>query len=150
MLCYICHDKLSKIHYTLPCNHKVHFKCINILDYYQPSRCPYCRQSYYEGISFRLRSRTNLLNNLKTKIEQVKMNEDKTEKIRIILEIFILMNENFRCIRYLKYNFFNILLVKISNITTEVSLEPTIHIQLKHLLIKEMGVTKGKIENITN
>lgn len=150
MLCYICHDTLSKIHYTLPCNHKVHFKCLNILDYYQPSKCPYCRQSFEEGISFRLRSRTNLLNNLKTKIKQVDMNEGKTEKIRIIIEIFVLLNENFRFIRYLKNNFLNIILFKINSFTSIVSLESTIPIQLKNTFIKEMSVTKEKIENIIN
>ena len=150
MLCFICHGILSKNHYILPCGHRFHFKCIHILDYYQPTKCPYCRQTYEESISFRLRSRTILLNKFKKLIKQVDENKDKSEKTKIIIDIFTIMNNNFRIIRYLKNDFFHTILIKIIQLKQEVILEPTIPLQLKNSVFRVMDLTKGKIDNITN
>lgn len=149
MICYICHGILSKNHYILPCGHRFHFKCINILDYYQPSKCPYCRQIYDESISFRLRSRTILLNKVINLIKHVDVNKDKSEKTKIIIDIFTLMNNNFRIIRYLKNDFFQIILEKIIQLKQALIIEPTIPLQLKNYLVRVMDLTKENFENIT-
>lgn len=148
MLCYICHCRLSKNHYILPCGHRFHFKCIHILDYYQPSKCPYCRQTYDESISFRLRSRTILLNKVINLIKHVDVNKDKSEKTKIIIDIFTLMNNNFRIIRYLKNDFFQIILEKIIQLKQSLILEPTIPLQLKKYLVMVMDLTKEKMDKI--
>ena len=150
MLCFICHGILSKNHYILPCGHRFHFKCIYILDYYQPTKCPYCRQTYEESISFRLRSRTILLNKFKKLIKKVNENKDKTEKTKIIIDIFTIMKNNFRIIRYLKNDFFHIILIKINQLKQEVILEPTIPLQLKNSVFRVMDLTKENIEKIIN
>jgi hypothetical protein len=150
MLCFICHSILSKNHYILPCGHRFHFKCIYILDYYQPTKCPYCRQTYEESISFRLRSRTILLNKFKKLIKKVNENKDKSEKTKIIIDIFTIMKNNFRIIRYLKNDFFHIILIKINQLKQEVILEPTIPLQLKNSVFRVMDLTKENIEKIIN
>ena len=85
-----------------------------------------------------------------SEIKKVNENKDKTEKTKIIIDIFTIMKNNFRIIRYLKNDFFHIILIKINQLKQEVILEPTIPLQLKNSVFRVMDLTKEKIEKIIN
>jgi hypothetical protein len=140
--CPICYDKLSKIHLVLPCGHRFHFKCMELC---KPQICPYCRQLYEKPISARLRSRTHLVNKLKEYMFNITLLDTREHKVKIMLEIFKLINNNFNIIKYFGVRFLDILQNKIKELKLELIYE-CISKELKNKMFEEMEITRKTIE----
>ena len=113
--CPICFDKIGKIYKELECGHRFHFNCITINEKLKEQKnlnCPYCRKEYSV---MKLRDRNPKLtpeeqkrkkefsNIIKTKLNYVALESDKSKKVVIVNSIFSIIISNVDMIKDIKF-----------------------------------------------
>lgn len=98
-ICPICLDSLGKMHRTLQCGHKFHFKCIKHNENSQTDTnefsCPYCRQEY-ENMILRERKLNKeqekqkeiFVDYIKEKLNEILLKSDKKDKFYVVIDIY--------------------------------------------------------------
>lgn len=135
--CPICFEKIGKIYKELECGHRFHFNCITIYEKLKEQKnlnCPYCRKKYSV---MKLRDRIpkvtpeekkrkkELCNIIKSKLNNVAFESDKSKKVIIVNSIFSLIISNIDMIKDIKFGFkpifSNVVLFKLSELSLEIN-----------------------------
>ena len=148
MDCSICFKILPRVHLVLPCGHKFHFSCLDQWYNFKPGLCPYCRQTNGGGIYSRLRSKKKLIRYFVDKCREVNLTINKEEKVKIMLDIFTLVNNNMRILRFEYKILFETILNRIEVISNEILYLTFISEKLKDNLYYEMDITKKNINKL--
>ena len=135
--CPICFEKIGKIYKELECGHRFHFRCITIYEKLKEQEnlnCPYCRNEYSV---MKLRDRIPKLtpeeqkrrkkfsNIIKSKLNDVALESDKSKKVIVVNSIFSIIISNVDMIKDIKFGlkpkFLNVVLFKLSELSLDVN-----------------------------
>ena len=148
--CAICCGTNNRYSITLPCGHRFHSRCLDLLNNYSICKCPYCRENYDAPMYCRLRSKTKYFKQLKSytdlsskirldfKNNKISNSELINSNAKLVCDIFNTLNKRFRIMRFhLNKKFCDVVLSKLDQIESDIELEdfesiiPSICISLK-------------------